>query len=388
MGIANVYKEKRECCGCTLCENICPKGAISMKSDKEGFLYPVINQNKCIECNLCIKMCEFSKRKHDDNKISVIDVYAAKHKNDFIRINSTSGGLFTTISDYILKSGGVVFGVALNENIEAVHIGVTSERDRDRLRGSKYVQSKLGNIFNEVKSSLRNKKNVLFTGTPCQIDGLKSYLKNEDTSKLILCDIVCHGVPSPLIFKDYIRYIEKLTNNTVIDYKYRDKSNGWHIHTEKAIFLNENKNNISSNLNIYKNLFGSNNILRPACHNCKYTNLNRCSDITISDFWGIENSMPDFDDDKGISLLLINTEKGRSYFEKIMDNIEYRKSNIKDCLQPQLIMPTEQSIERENFWEDYFKYGFEYISKKYGKNDFISKIRRKIRKSIICIRMK
>lgn len=381
-----VYKQKNECCGCTACENICPKNAITMQADSEGFLYPVIDQNDCINCNLCVNICSFSKKKLNDSNINILEVYAAKNINDEVRLSSSSGGVFTAISDYILEKNGIVFGALINEKMEVVHQKVTTKKERDKLRGSKYVQSNLRGVFRDVKSLLKDGNTILFTGTPCQIDGLKGYLKNQDTSRLLLCDIVCHGVPSPLIFKEYIDFIQKKTNNTLIDYKCRDKSNGWHIHTEKAIFLNGKEDNTSSFLRIYKNLFYSHNILRPACHNCKYTNLNRSSDLTISDFWGIEKSMPDFDDNKGISLLLINSEKGRKCFEDIIENIEYRISNTKDCLQPQLIKPTEASIERENFWKDYNKFGFKYISNKYGSNDFISKVKRKVRKTILCIR--
>ena len=384
--IESVYKEKKECCGCTACEKICPKNAITMSADEEGFLYPLINHEKCINCYLCTKICSFSKKGTNDTKNSVLDVYAAKHKSENVRMNSSSGGVFTAISDYVLENKGVVFGATLDKNIEVSHMKVTSKDERDRLRGSKYVQSNLKDTFNEVKQLLKQNIPILFTGTPCQVDGLKGYLRNEDTSNLILCDIVCHGVPSPLIFNEYIKYIENITKKNVIDYKCRDKSNGWHTHTEKVVFSDGNEDNSSKVLSVYKNLFYSHNMLRPACHNCKYTNLNRGSDITISDYWGIEKSMPEFDDNKGITLILVNSDKGEKCFAEIEKMIEYRKSNTDDCIQPQLIRPSEISIERENFWRDYKKYGFEYISKKYGRSDIISKIKRKVRTTIIGIK--
>ena len=248
-----------------------------------------------------------------------------------------------------------------------------------------HITFNLKDIFKEVKECLNNNMMVLFTGTPCQIDGLRGFLKNINLENLLLCDIVCHGVPSPMVFKDYIQYIEEKSGKKVIDYKCRDKSNGWRTHTEKAIYIDKEGKNKCEYFDIYKNLFKSHNILRPACHECRYTNLDRCSDITIADYWGIEKVNPEFDDNKGVSLILINSKKGKEIFTKISRYLEFIETNIDNCLQPQLIRPSTASIERDIFWKDYNKYNFDYIIRKYSSKDMLSKIRRKIRKTTMSI---
>lgn len=361
-----LFNEKYNCCGCTACMNICPKNAISMKSDNEGFLYPNIDYNKCIECKLCKKICKFQAENSESNKTSIPIVYGVKHKDNNVRMNSTSGGMFTAISDFILDKDGIVFGAAFDNNMEVCHLEACTKEEAKRFRGSKYVQSDLKTTFKRVKELLNEDKYVLFTGTPCQVDGLKSYLRNMNIDKLILCDIVCHGAPSPLIFREYIKFCGNKNNSNIVSYNFRDKINGWHSHTEKAIYDNGKEDFKSSMSRIQQKLFYSHTILRPACHKCIYTSIKRKSDITIADFWGIEKSNPDFDDNKGVSLVLLNTKKGISLFNEIKSKLDYIESNAKDCLQPQLQYPSKQSPVRDEFWKQYYEHGFEYVAKKYG----------------------
>lgn len=355
-------KDKSLCCGCGACMNICPKGAIKMISDEEGFRYPKIDSSKCIDCGLCNKVCPMlnsDKLFQDDPK-----VYAVKIKDEESRKNSTSGGMFTAISNYILSSGGVVYGATYDDNMKVVHSRLTDTKERDNAKGSKYVQSNIENIFEQVKKDLKDKI-VLFTGTPCQNASLKQYLSKSDS--LYLCDIVCHGVPSPLMWEERVKLLSK--KGKVVDYYFRDKINGWHTHTEKVIY--ENKIDYKSNLSqMGKEIFYSHLILRPSCHTCPFTSIKRVSDITIGDFWGIDKVMPDFDDNKGVSLVLLNTKKGLELFNKVKNDLIVRESNTKDCLQPQLMYPSKPNPKREQFFKDYNKYGYEYVLKKYAVYGF------------------
>lgn len=374
----NLFDRKDNCCGCTACMNICPTNAIIMKNDEEGFLYPIIDNDLCIECKLCKKVCGFQNENSFSDYSRDVKVYAAKHKDIDIRMKSTSGGVFTALSDFVLENRGVIFGASLDSKMKVCHKKVYTKIERDKLRGSKYVQSDLRDSFSEIKELLGKDKKVLFTGTPCQCDGLKEYLKNINTDNLVLCDIVCHGVPSPRIFDDYLKMLNSKSSSKVKGYYWRDKVNGWHTHTEKVVYEDGSEDFKSKITKIYKELFYSHSILRPACHNCKYTNLNRCSDITIADFWGIEKIMPEFDDNKGVSLVILNSNKGRDLFDNIKVSLDYKESNIRDCLQPQLQYPSRESHNRSEFWNDYNKYGFEYIAKKYTSYGFIRKIKTKM----------
>ena len=359
------FNLKENCCGCTACQSICPVRAITMESDSEGFLYPCVNSEKCVNCGKCIEVCDFKESSIDLEKSTPL-VYAVKHKDENVRANSTSGGAFTAISDYILKKDGIVYGVAFDGQLNVVHQRATKKVERDKFRGSKYVQSNLKNIFLKVKNDLENNYKVLFTGTPCQVAGLKSFLKDMETKNLVLCDILCHGVSSPLLWQEHINNCQKTKKLNIKSYKCRSKINGWHSHTEEILYSNGKKDSSSQNSQKHKVLFYSHNILRPSCHKCPYTKIEHKSDFTIADFWGIENHMPEFDDNRGVSLMIINSSKGKQIFKNIEENLIYRKSNINDCMQPILVGPTKPSLNRDQFWQDYHQKGYEYILKNYA----------------------
>jgi coenzyme F420-reducing hydrogenase beta subunit len=361
----SVYNNKQNCCGCTACKFSCPTSAIEMVEDNEGFLYPIIEQNSCIDCGRCRSVCSFNNNYLKNNDFELPIVLAVKHKNNDIRMSSTSGGVFTALSDYILDNSGVVFGAKFDENKKVIHSKAFTKLERDKFNGSKYVQSDLNDVFKDIKNLIRKNKKVLFSGTPCQCAGLRSFLTNENVENLVICDIVCHGVPSPLMFKEHIKRLELVKNSVISNYFFRDKILGWHAHNEVAVFKNGKKEFLTSNMERHKLLFHSHFIMRPSCYECVFTNLNRPSDITMGDFWGIERSMPDFDDNKGVSLILINSLKGKSLFEKIKDKLEYRISNIDDCMQPNLKQPTTKPKNRDEFWNDYFEKGYKFVIKKY-----------------------
>lgn len=377
----NLAIDKSKCCACTACKNICPKQAIEMISDQKGFLYPKIDENKCIKCGLCEKVCFYNTGyKVLDDHLDRIETYAVKHKDFNIRINSRSGGIFTALSDYILNNNGVVYGVGYKENFVVCYKRAESKEERNEFRGSKYVQSELNDIFKQVKNDLENNRWVLFSGTPCHVAGLVKFLGKKKYEKLLLIDIVCHGVPSSKIFKDYIDYVEKIYNGKVDNFDFRDKSFGWNTHIES--FIIDNKKYSS---NIYTNLFYSHLGLRESCYTCQVANLNRPSDITIADCWGIAENRPDIDDNKGVSLVIINTKKGKFIQEKILSDLEYYIIDINDYMQPQLKGPNKRSKKVDVFWDDYLNNGFTYIAKKYGTISFIDRVKGKIKRIILRI---
>lgn len=286
-----------------------------------------------------------------------MEVYAAKHKDTDIIMASRSGGVFTALSSLFL-GGGVVYGCVLNDNFEAVHICATEECDRDRMRGSKYVQSNLGDSFRKIKSQLEENRKVLFSGTSCQVAGLKCYLGREYTN-LLCVDIVCHGVPSPKVWKSYIN-----TYSKVIGVEFRNKIDfGWRDHRE-TIYTENDK--ITSTT--WTKLFYGGYAFRPSCYECPYKSINHPGDITIADYWGIESAAPEYDDNKGVSLVLVNSEKGKEYFELCKAFIDYKETRIEDSMQRSFIKPEERPKGREKFWHDFNNKSFSYIARKYGDN--------------------
>lgn len=381
MKIEKVYETKSDCSGCTACMNICPVSAIKMKRDEEGFSFPHIDLKKCIQCHQCVNVCPFNQEKYDEMKYSNLKCYAVKHKNNSIRKSSTSGGVFTALSDFVLEKKGNIYGAGFDENMKIIHKKATNANERDEFKGSKYVQSDLTNIFNDIKKQLLENKYVLFTGTPCQIAGLRSFLNNINTDKLILCDIVCHGVPSPKVWEEHVKLIEKKYNAKLIDYKFRDKSCGWKNHLEKLVLSSNKSDSQSIFSQRLKRLFYRNITLRLACHKCYYSNVDRVSDITIADFWKGEKHYPDFFDNDGISLVLINNPKGNEIFSNISDKIDYIETDIQHGLQDNLVFATKPDPERQNFFEDLNNKGYKKTLYKYsfpGKKIMLKTFAKKI----------
>lgn len=287
--------------------------------------------------------------------------FAIKHKNIDIRMKSRSGGAFIAISDCVLENDGVVYGCALDANFMAVHRRATSKEERDAFQGSKYVQSDKGKVFIDVKKDLMEGRTVLFSGTPCEIDGLKGFLGNKDYENLILVDIICHGVPSPKVWKEYIEWVEKLKRKKVMSADFRNKKYGWNDHIETLYFKDGEWNG-----RIFTNLFYSHYIIRPSCFECPYRKLEHPSDITLADFWGIDQVDKKFNDNKGVSYVLVNTQKGEEYFIRSADKTEYFECDVMDCAQPTAFENYEEPEGKEIFWEEYHKKPFQAIAKKYG----------------------
>ena len=369
-----VHDKKEDCCGCTACMTICPVKAITMVTDEEGFLYPVIDEEKCIHCNRCRKTCDFI-REHDWQSMKQPEAYAAKLKSDKERAASQSGGMFAALSEVILDKGGVVYGAGFNTDWDVVHKRATTKEERDAMRGSKYVQSRMGNNYEKVISDLQAGKYVLFSGTHCQCAGLKSLLemKRINTEKLFLVDIICHGVPSPKVYQAFRNFMEEKHKGKLEGFKFRNKDFGWH-HTVESTYIKGQKYNST----LYSDIFYSDNALRKSCYQCPYKNINQLSDITIGDFWGIEKWASDFDDGKGISLALVHTEKGRKLFARIKDMSATRESLIQDCIQPCLQRPMGRPVSREQFWRDFQQKPFEYVLAHYTCYGWKNKMKKAI----------
>lgn len=372
--------DPRSCCGCTACQSICPQDAISMKPDSLGFLYPVIDDSKCTKCNLCSKVCSFNDN-YKRNEVNEVEVYAVRHKDIAEVESSRSGAMFIAITDYVIDNGGVVYGAGYKGHFIVTHKRATTKEERDEFRGSKYVQSELNDTFKRVRNDLKVGLMVCFSGTPCQTSGLRSYLETTrtDSTNLIIVDIVCHGVPSPYIWRDYLKWIEKRQKGTANAVCFRDKKElGWASHKESFII-----NNKKVVCNTYTDIFYKHIMFRHSCQVCHYTNTTRPSDITIGDFWGWEKVDANLNkDDKGVSLVLLNSTKGKSFFERIKNDLDFIRTDINIALQPNLQRPSAIAPQRMDFERDYKRKGFEYVVKKYNKTrkpnkfeDIISKIK-------------
>lgn len=369
------------CTGCTACKNVCKFNAISMIVSEDGFYYPSVDRDKCKNCGRCVEVCP--ERSIPTTEDFSIQSYALKHKSNDVRSKSTSGGLFTALSDYVLDNGGIIYGAAFKENFSVKHIRVTNSVEREFICGVKYVQSDLSDIFRYVKNDLINDKLVLFTGTPCQIAGLKNFLM-KDYENLYLADLVCYGIPSPIIFADYIQFIRNYYKTDISKYLFRDKKKSWRYGKTKIILKNGTKI-LAEIQEIFDRLFWSRNILRRSCYSCGYANLNRISDITMGDCWGIEKINPQFDDDFGVSLCLVNSPKGKFLFNQIKKTTIVECIESREWIQPRLSSSTALPATREIFWQEYRCKGFDYIAHKYTNFNYWKIINRRVREVARCI---
>lgn len=364
--------DQSQCCGCTACASICTHDAINMIPDTLGFKYPQINKSKCIECGLCEKVCAFNAHYDISKNLNEPLIYAARHKNIQEVQTSRSGAAFIAISDYILENGGIVYGAGYKDHFIVTHKRAITKIERNEFKGSKYVQSDLENTFKQIKNDLKQGYKVLFSGTPCQTAGLNSFIGKQLNNNLFLVDIVCHGVPAPDIWQDYLNFIEKKYKSKIIKVDFRDKSRvGWSGNVES--FLLENNKKIEAHT--YTRLFYKHIMLRPSCGKCPFTNFNRPSDITIADYWGWEKlDMNINKDDKGISLMLINSHKGDQLFNLIKDRLTTIASKKELCIQHNLKSPSALSIQSKDFEKDYKDKGFHYVMKKYGTPSWKEKL--------------
>lgn len=329
-----------------------------MEYDEEGFLYPTVDTALCVDCKLCEKICPNTVR---DNKPSDTrapqKVLAVRNKNVKTLTSSSSGGIFLPVAQEILNQSGIVYGAEYNKNLIVVHRGETTTNGIRKFCGSKYVQSDIRGIYQEIKSHLCDGTLILFSGTPCQVEGLKQFLM-KPYNNLLTVDILCHGVPSPMVFNDYVHFVRKKSFGQLIGIFMKDKTYGWGYQNLRLYYDNgiSEFNSIISNL--WLKIFYDHIAQRPSCHKCRFKNLYRPGDISIGDFWGIEKSHPEFNSSLGVSLLLINTAKGEKLWKNIMHQFDFFESNVDECMQPVLQYSTPEPTDRIKFWKDYHKTGF------------------------------
>lgn len=355
-------KNRKDCSGCTACVNICPKNCIDLVADSEGFLYPHKNVDDCINCNLCDSVCPF-RDSFNFTQDSSPKVLAAYDRNN--RVGSSSGGIFYTIAKYVIEEKhGWVFGAAFDSKLKLVHVGVNDLSSLQKLRGSKYIQSNLEGIFLQIKNILQ-KDYVCFVGTPCQVAGLKSFLK-KDYDNLLLIDLVCHGVPSQLLFDKHIEYLENKYKSKVVSYKFRNED-AWGV-CEIVDFANHKKiKNPSYELSPFLYSFMYAYTYRESCYNCKFAKVPRIGDITLADFWGVSNYFPDLNVSKGCSLILINKVRGELIWNSISKYCETRTSTIEDAAKynGNLISKSIRPIIREDIYKKITEIGYAEVVKRY-----------------------
>lgn len=368
-------KNKKDCMGCHACMNICSKNCIYMKVDEEGFVYPKVDYNICIKCNKCIDVCPIiNKNLVDNNPVA----YACINKDEKIRLDSSSGGVFTLVAEKIVFEDGVVFGASFDDKFELGHNCAETQEGLSNLRGSKYLQSKIGGSYNQAKEFLDSGRKVLFTGTPCQIAGLKSYL-NKTYDNLITIDIICHGVPSPEVWRKYVEFREAEAGSSAQRIAFRRKNEGWKRYSVSFLFKNntEYRKNLSEDL--YMKAFLKDVCLRPSCYECGFKTLNRQSDITLADFWGIGNILPEMDDDKGTSLVFINSKTGQEIFNSISNEMKVKEVDINEAVKynPSAIKSVQKNPNRNYFLADLNNIEFNQLVKKYCTDNLDTRIKNK-----------
>ena len=312
-------KNKQDCCGCSACVQRCPKQCIMMAEDNEGFLYPQVDTSKCVDCHLCEKVCPVINQ---DEARTPLKVYAAKNSDDDIRLKSSSGGIFTLLAEQTIKGGGVVFGACWDKDWNVKHDYIDNISDLQRFRSSKYLQSVIGDNYLKAEQFLKTGRKVMFTGTPCQIAGLKHFLRKE-YDNLLAVEIICHSVPSPGVWQQYLTtrlHTLKWNKSDIRNISFRDKKTGWK--TYSFVIENNDGNSFSelSNKNAFMRGFLADLYTRPSCHACPAKQLRSGSDLTLGDFWGIESLMREIDDDKGVSAIIVNSDKGKQVLHNI--NVE------------------------------------------------------------------
>lgn len=384
MNQKNIYTDI--CYGCGACSNICPYDAIEMKENEKGFLMPVVDADKCRDCGLCKSACEYTP---PYNKQGIM--YVGRLKDDVQLFHSQSGGAFVAISDYVLSKDGVVYGCALDALHEAHHIRAVSKEERNLCCGSKYIQSRTENVFQMVGEDLKTNMTVLFSGTPCQVAGLYKYCKTKqiDTETLITVDLLCHGVPSILLWRNLLKYFEKKYSCDVQEVIFRDKSNGWGHNCHTMLKLNNTK--YTSDL--FGGLYFNNLALRESCYVCSYAKPERVGDFTIADAWGVKENHPALYDKTGMSTIVANNERALKLIpciEKYMyltkvDFEKYKNYNA-------WTSPSHPHRSIDEFWKDYSSKSFWFIAEKYGKNNLflnykyvLKRVWEKLRRQSNCV---
>lgn len=345
--------KKHECYGCYACKEICPTNAIVMEEDSEGFRYPVVDEEKCIDCGACSKAC-IRKSSH---KIEYTEqypkVYSVMNKQEEVRMKSSSGAIFPELARYVIEEKkGYVVGVKYDKDMKVVSSIADNMEDVKAFYGSKYVKSDFDGIFPQIRELLKDNKTVLYSGLPCECAALRSYLK-KDYENLYISEILCHAAPSPKIFEQYLDYLRKKYKSRVVNLTFRNKSTGWLIHKCSMVIEFENGKNLSVNSrkNNYFRAFLNDYISRPSCSSCEFTYKNRVGDLTLGDFWGIKDIDPSMFDDKGVSLITINDDKGSKIWDNIKENFIYKESDMTTAFKKNHNKPSPFKLERMDVFD-------------------------------------
>lgn len=378
-------ERENQCCGCGACANVCPKNAILMEPDAKGFLYPKVDLEKCVNCNLCNKVCPIKNA--DEKKQKYQKIYALRLNDEENLLKSSSGGAFFALASHVIKEySGVVFGVEYSPDMVVQHSYSESVEGLNRFHGSKYVQSFTGTVYKKVKEFLDEGRFVMFTGTPCQNAALRLFLK-KDYDNLLCVDNVCHSVPSPKIFKDYVGMIENHYGKKLVSINMRDKRKGWsHDYLFSHIF--EDGSTIVHNRLRYEHwgkIFFSGLITRKSCNTCPFTSLDRVSDITVADFWDDSKKCPDAYSKNGTSLFMVNSKKGMSFFEKISQICFSKEISEAEAYQPCLYKPVCANNQFNVFWDFYQSNGFANAYEKFFKETFFFKLKIRVKRKVIRI---
>ena len=354
--------KKSNCVGCSNCAEVCPTKSINMRPNIFGFNYPRINNHQCLNCGLCVKVCPSLNICANNNSSST--VYGGKSLDELLRSKSSSGGLFGEIAKEIIKSKGAVYAAAYDSHFNVNHIRVVNLSDLDKLLGSKYVQSNLQNIFKSIKKDLEENKEVFFVGLPCQNAALKCFLGPIDVSNLYCADLVCHGVGAPKILREYLSFLKyKHKKKGIKSINSRDKTTGWskYSYCEKVVFDDGSEFFTPNNKSLFFRLFGLDIILRKSCFECRFKGLNRYGDLTLGDFWGLWEIDSLFDDNKGISLILVNNSKGEKLISRIKDALIIKRYDLDESIKynPSIVKPV---IKRTTFKKTLVKITLSFLS--------------------------
>lgn len=337
------------CTGCTACMSVCPEECIIMKSDEEGFKHPKVSKSDCSNCGMCSRACPVLEKQKQNE---VLRVAAAKNKDDAVRLSSSSGGVFTLLAEQVIKSGGVVFGAAINKRMQVVHTYTESIDGLKQFRGSKYVQSDMGECFTQAEEFLKLGRRVLFSGTPCQIGGLIGFLR-KPYDNLLTVDCICMGVPTPKVWELYSNARVEDANAPATEISFRSKQTGWSNYSFSMTFNNGTLYSKTHKEDAYMRCFGKLVFIRPSCHQCVFKNLTNKSDITLGDYWGVATRFKTFDDNRGISLVLLNSQKGADRFSEIEDRLIVMESDVKHAMDTHrsLVESIPPSKKRDAFFK-------------------------------------
>ena len=368
-----------DCTGCFACAALCPTQCITMLADSEGFLRPRIDEEKCVDCKKCQMICPVLNAPVEDGREP--KTFAARIVDESVRAVSSSGGAFSAFAKLILSEGGVVFGAGFDENMRVIHKVCTSIDTLDEIRRSKYVQSDVNNSYHAAKEFLEAGRKTLFCGTPCQIGGLLACL-NKGYENLYTVDFICHGVPSPFVYSKYLDYLTAVYNSEVAEVNFRSKERGWHTHSLYVRFTNGKEHSASVSDDYYMRSFIMDMDLRPSCYRCRFKQPHRLSDVTIADFWGADRLMTEWNDDKGISLILVHSEKGERLLRSVKSDIEVRDVPFCDAIRfnQSMIKPVSKPPLRDSFMRDVNNLPFDKLHRKYCGTNLTSRVRRKLAK--------